>query len=382
MASAPLWVGGDIYFMDAQAQAILTNPEVIAVDQAGVMPVQVTGGNSQVWKKALADGSIAVAVYNLGESSTSITVNFADVGIDGDASERDLASRIELGVFTDNWTASNVPAHGSRLVKLTPEPSDGIAGYTWCSSEYQNCAAGNNVDVAYGALGHFVFKSGLSGNVSCMLATFGSDPAYGTVKSCYVRPHAGGGPPSFTYCAGEGQTCAPSGIVDVAYGAVGSFTYKLAQQGSFGCNVGTFGGDPAYGWYKGCYTRPASGGVAYEAEAAQLTGAAAVADCSACAGGKKVGYLGGGAGNRLTFPQVDVATTGNHLITIHAVSGDPRSFYVSVNGGAAVPVSLQSHDWSTPTTATLTLGLSAGNNTISFANDGQWAPDLDNIVVY
>jgi hypothetical protein len=380
MASSPLWVGGDIYFMDPQAQAILTNPEVIAVDQAGVMPVQVAGGNSQVWKKALPDGSIAVAVYNLGDSSTSITVGFGDVGVDGDASVRDLPSRTELGVFTGTWTASNVPAHGSRLVKLTPEASNGIAGYTWCSSEYQDCAAGNNVDVAYGALGHFVVKSGLSGNVSCMLATFGEDPAYGTVKGCYVRPHAGGGPPSFTYCAGEGQTCAASGIVDVAYGGVGSFTYKLAQQGSFGCNVGAFG-DPAYGWPKACYTRPASGGVAYEAEAAQLQGAAVVAGCPGCAGGKKVGYLGGGAGNRLTFPQVDVATAGNHLVTIHAASADPRTFYVSVNGGAAVPVSLQSGDWSTPTTATLLLGLRAGSNTITFANDGQWAPDLDNIVV-
>jgi hypothetical protein len=48
MASAPLYVGGDVYFIDSKAVAILTNPEVIGVDQPGRIPTQVTGGTLQV----------------------------------------------------------------------------------------------------------------------------------------------------------------------------------------------------------------------------------------------------------------------------------------------------------------------------------------------
>lgn len=68
MASAPLYVGGDIYFLDDRAVSILTNPEVIGVDQSGTYPTRVAGGDLQVWKKKLHDGGWAVAVYNLGPS--------------------------------------------------------------------------------------------------------------------------------------------------------------------------------------------------------------------------------------------------------------------------------------------------------------------------
>jgi hypothetical protein len=119
--------------------------------------------------------------------------------------------------------------------------------------------------------------------------------------------------------------------------------------------------------------------VAYEAEAGALGGSAAVAACSGCSGGKKIGYLG--AGGRLTLPQVDVATSGPHQLTIHAASADPRTLWVSVNGGAGVPVAIQSAGWSTPTVATVTLPLARGINTLAFYNESQYAPDLDRVVV-
>ena len=118
MASAPLYVGGDVYFLDSGAVSILTDPEVVAVDQAGTFPSQITGGNQQIWRKQLPDGSWAVAVYNLGSSSADITVNWGDLGISGSQSVRDLVSRSDLGSFDGSWTASGVPAHGSRLIKV------------------------------------------------------------------------------------------------------------------------------------------------------------------------------------------------------------------------------------------------------------------------
>jgi hypothetical protein len=119
MASAPLYVGGDVWFADSKAVSILTNPEVIAVDQSGRIPTQVTAGNLQVWKKQLADGSTVVGVFNLGSSAANISVPFTGLGLSGTASVRDLVSRTDLGTATGSWTASSVPAHGSRLIKLT-----------------------------------------------------------------------------------------------------------------------------------------------------------------------------------------------------------------------------------------------------------------------
>ncbi len=382
MASAPLWVGGDIYFMDSTARAILTNPEVIAVDQAAVLPQQTVSGTTPQWAKTLPDGTVAVGVFNLGSSSADIQVSFSSFGLSGDADVRDLVERADLGTFADNWTAQGVPPHGSRLLKVTRQQNDGIAGYTFCSSEYANCSLDGTVDVAFGALGSYVFSSSLSGTIACDVGTFGSDPAYGARKGCYTRPHAGGGPAGFTACASEGQTCSPNGNVDLAFGAVGSFLFQTGVVGSFPCTTGNFGSDPAYGWTKGCYTRPSGGGVAFEAEGAVLSGAAVVVACSDCGDGEKVGYLGDGSGNTVTFPQIDVSWSGAHTLVIHGVSADPRSFSVRVNGGPAISVPIGSGSWSVPTTASVGVTLETGINSITFGNDGAYAPDLDRIVVW
>jgi hypothetical protein len=382
LASAPLWVGGDIYFMDSTARAILTNPEVIAVDQAAVLPRQIAGGETPEWTKTLPDGTTAVGVFNLGSAAASVEIDFSSLGIPGDADVRDLVARADLGTFTGNWTAQSVPVHGSRLIRVASVPTKGVAGYTFCSSEYANCALDGAADVAFGAQGSYVFRSGLGGTIACDVGTFGSDPAYGVTKGCYTRPHAGGGPASFTECAAEGQTCSPDGDVDVAFGAVGSFLFRTGVVGGFACSNGSFGSDPAYGWTKGCYTRPSGGGVAFEAEMATLSGAAVVAACPSCGGGKKVGYIGHGSGNALTFPQVDVSSSGSHTLVVHGASADPRSFSVRVNGGAAISVPVQSGGWSTPTTVSVTVTLEAGRSSIEFGNDDAYAPDLDRIVVW
>ncbi len=52
MASAPLYVGGDVQNMDSKAISILSNPEVIAVDQAGVIPREVTAATSRSGRRS------------------------------------------------------------------------------------------------------------------------------------------------------------------------------------------------------------------------------------------------------------------------------------------------------------------------------------------
>jgi hypothetical protein len=119
MASSPLYVGGDLANIDRLAVSILTNREVIAVDQAGVIPSQVTGGTLQVWKKRLPDGRLAVAVYNLGDTAADITVRWQDLGIQGNRKVRDLVNHKDLGNVNKSWTAKNIPSHGSRLITLS-----------------------------------------------------------------------------------------------------------------------------------------------------------------------------------------------------------------------------------------------------------------------
>jgi hypothetical protein len=103
--------------MDSKAISILSNPEVIAVDQSSINPSQVTAGTLQVWRKVIGS-STYVAVYNLGTASATITVNWSSVGVSGSATVRDVDARSDLGTFNGSWTATNVPSHGSRLIKI------------------------------------------------------------------------------------------------------------------------------------------------------------------------------------------------------------------------------------------------------------------------
>jgi hypothetical protein len=145
MASAPLYVGGDVYFLDGSAVAVLTNPEVIGVDQAGRIPTRVTGGTLQVWKKQMPDGSTVAAVFNLGSGTSTITVDLGSLGLSGTLAVRDLVSRTELGTAYGSWTAGGVPAHGSRLIRLTPAAGGPITGI---GSKCVDISGGNTADGA------------------------------------------------------------------------------------------------------------------------------------------------------------------------------------------------------------------------------------------
>jgi hypothetical protein len=122
-----------------------------------------------------------------------------------------------------------------------------------------------------------------------------------------------------------------------------------------------------------------SGGeaVTYEAEASgnTLSGGAVVASCAGCAGGAKVGYVGNGA--TLSFNAVAGGTGGARTVTIHYLSAVARTAVVNGQTVTFAPTA----DWNTVGSTTVTLNLSAGNNTITIANPTDWAPDIDRITV-
>lgn len=120
--AAPLIAGNDLRTMPPEILEILTNREVIAVDQdpAGIQGniVDDTGTGLQVWAKPLADGSRAVALLNRSETQADITARWEKIGLPpGDASVRDLWAHEERGVARDSYTAS-VPAHGVVMLKI------------------------------------------------------------------------------------------------------------------------------------------------------------------------------------------------------------------------------------------------------------------------
>ena len=129
-------------------------------------------------------------------------------------------------------------------------------------------------------------------------------------------------------------------------------------------------------------TPPPPGPKSYEAEASTNTiaGGARVSSCSACSGGKKVGYVG--SGGTLTFNGVTAPSDGTYNVTIAYLDGEGRQATVSVNGGATQLVQFTSTgDFNTLGTKTIQLQLHAGSNTIEFANASNYAPDFDRILV-
>jgi len=128
ISGAPLYTGNDLTNLDAYGLGLLTNPEVIAVDQAGTpaRPVS-TAAQQQVWYALNADGSYTVALFNLGRTDKDITANWSDLGLTGAATVRDLWSHQELGRFAGRFTAATVPIHGVRLLRVTPQSGATVA---------------------------------------------------------------------------------------------------------------------------------------------------------------------------------------------------------------------------------------------------------------
>jgi alpha-galactosidase len=118
--AAPLLAGNDLSNMTQATSGILTNPEVIVVDQdpKGVQGHRVSQvGPLEVWVKQLQDGSQAVGLFNRGESVNPVTLDFRDIGVTGSATIRDLWAHKDLGSFQDHFTAS-VPVHGVLMIKV------------------------------------------------------------------------------------------------------------------------------------------------------------------------------------------------------------------------------------------------------------------------
>ncbi|MEU5591947.1 carbohydrate-binding protein [Streptomyces sp. NPDC020298] len=124
IAKSPLYTGDDLTRLDDYGLKLLTNREVIAVDQADAPPARpVTPSDAQqVWAAKNPDGTYTVALFNLADSPAAVTADWTALGFTGKASVRDLWNHEDLGGFQNKITEA-LPAHGSRLFTVTPKGS-------------------------------------------------------------------------------------------------------------------------------------------------------------------------------------------------------------------------------------------------------------------
>ena len=122
MACSPLMIGCDIRNMDAETAALLTNREVLAINQdpLGIPARRVRQtGPCEMWMKPLVDGDTAVALLNRGSVGNDITLKAGDIGLlDTPKQVRNLWTQEEIADFKESLTL-RVQPHETLLLKIT-----------------------------------------------------------------------------------------------------------------------------------------------------------------------------------------------------------------------------------------------------------------------
>jgi alpha-galactosidase len=120
LLASPLLIGCDLERLDPFTLGLLTNDEVLAVnqDELGVAGACVAKrGDVQVWRKPLADGSMAVGLFNLSNAPATATFTGSDVGMAGPIRVRDLWRQQDLGGFEKPYETPVAP-HGVVLLRV------------------------------------------------------------------------------------------------------------------------------------------------------------------------------------------------------------------------------------------------------------------------
>jgi alpha-galactosidase len=120
MLAAPLLAGNDLRAVPPGVLEILTNREVIAIDQDkdGAQGKRVQkDGDREIWTRPLAGGATAVAVFNRGAEEVRVVVKWADLGLTGKLRARDLWAKKDVAVAGAEYSVS-VPGHGVVLLRV------------------------------------------------------------------------------------------------------------------------------------------------------------------------------------------------------------------------------------------------------------------------
>ncbi|MEM9835567.1 MAG: putative Ig domain-containing protein [Bacteroidota bacterium] len=121
MAAAPLMIGCDLSKLDAFTYNLLANDEVIAINQDALgqqATVVYADERMQVWKRPLADGGEAIALFNLDDEKRSLATDWQKWGLTSSMDARDAWRQIDLGSLGELEEVVLEP-HGTILLKLS-----------------------------------------------------------------------------------------------------------------------------------------------------------------------------------------------------------------------------------------------------------------------
>lgn len=120
LLASPLLIGCDLTQLDAFTRSLLTNPEVLEVNQdpLGRQAWRVLElEDTEVWARPLLDGSWAVGLFNRGRRAAVVAVRWSDLDLEGPHEVRDLWLRKDLGAHTGAFGAE-IPRHGALLLRI------------------------------------------------------------------------------------------------------------------------------------------------------------------------------------------------------------------------------------------------------------------------
>jgi len=126
MLAAPLLAGNDLRTMSLETLAILTNKEVIKVDQdplgtqatRALVSSDSANVRQEIWTRPLANGAYAVAAFNRGPASAEVEIDFAALKIDTrGVPVRDLWAHRRVKVRDNRYTVT-IPSHGVVMLRV------------------------------------------------------------------------------------------------------------------------------------------------------------------------------------------------------------------------------------------------------------------------
>jgi alpha-galactosidase len=122
LLAAPLLLGCDLTMLDGPTLELLTNEEVLTIDQdpLGRQAARaMVEGSAEAWLRPLAGGGWALGLFNRADGPRSVGVEWESIGLPGAVRTRDVWANSHLGVVDGGYQAL-VPPHGSILLRLDP----------------------------------------------------------------------------------------------------------------------------------------------------------------------------------------------------------------------------------------------------------------------
>ena len=118
LLAAPLLIGCDLSQLDTFTLDLLTNDEVIDIDQdvLGIQAHQIAqNGDQVILARPLSNGTYAVGLFNKGLLPVKMTVNWSDIPLTGSQPVRDVWKHKNLGLFKSRYS-TRVSGHASVLL--------------------------------------------------------------------------------------------------------------------------------------------------------------------------------------------------------------------------------------------------------------------------